>query len=79
MLVISRKVGESVIIADSIRVTIISASNDKITMGIEAPKDVQIIRSELFETIAANQASAGKIDPANVQDLAGLLKKQNNE
>ncbi len=75
MLVISRKVGESVIISDNIKVTVLSVSSDKITIGIDAPKEIQIVRQELFDTIEANQASAEKIASSNYKGLADLLKK----
>lgn len=51
MLVLSRKLNESVIINDSIRVTIVEIRGDKIRLGIEAPKDVPVHRSEIYEAI----------------------------
>jgi len=78
MLVISRKVGESILIADNIKVTIISQGSDKITIGIDAPKDIKIIREELLETIEANKASNEKIDQTNYQGIAALLKNTKN-
>lgn len=78
MLVISRKVGESILISDNIKVTIIAQGNDKITIGIDAPKDIKIIRDELLETIEANKASNEKIAQSNYQGIAALLKNNKN-
>ena len=47
MLVLSRKEGESIVIAGDIRVTILRTNGRKISLGIEAPEDVRIRRSEL--------------------------------
>ena len=47
MLVLSRKVGESILISESIRVTVVQASNGRIRMGIDAPPDVKVLREEL--------------------------------
>ena len=50
MLVLSRKVGESILISESIRVTVVqSANNGRIRLGIEAPPEVIVLREELTE------------------------------
>ena len=47
MLVLSRREGEKIIIGDSVTVTIVRLSGEKVRLGIEAPEDVLILRSEL--------------------------------
>jgi len=47
MLVLSRKNGESIIIGDDIRVTVLESRNNRVKIGITAPKDVDIYREEL--------------------------------
>jgi carbon storage regulator (csrA) len=54
MLVISRKTSESFTIGDDIVIKILEVSGDKIKIGIEAPKDVKVMRSEILETIRSN-------------------------
>lgn len=49
MLVLSRKIGERITIGDNIRLTIIDIDRGKIRLGIEAPRDVPVFRSELIE------------------------------
>jgi carbon storage regulator len=58
MLIISRKSGESFLIDDSIEVTVLDVSNDKIKIGISAPQHIKIIRKELKETESANLEAA---------------------
>lgn len=50
MLVLSRKEGEQLIIGDNITLVISRISGNRVTIGIEAPKDVKIVRSELTDT-----------------------------
>lgn len=78
MLVISRKAGESIVISDQIRVTVLSLSSDKVTIGIDAPKDIRIIREELAETIEANKISGEKSGQTDYQGIAVLLKNKKN-
>jgi len=74
MLVISRKAGESLILSENIKITVVSVSSDKVSIGIEAPKDIKIVREELLETIEANKESAQGTDQKDYKNIASLLK-----
>lgn len=78
MLVISRKVGESLVLSDQIRITVTALSNDKVTIGIEAPKEIRIVREELLDTIEANKASSEKLQQTDYQGIAALIKNNKN-
>lgn len=49
MLVLSRKQDQTVLIGDNIKVTVLKVQGKSIRIGIEAPKDIRILRGELFE------------------------------
>ena len=49
MLVISRKEGEALFVGDDIRIVVVRIEEDKIRLGIEAPRDVVILREEHLE------------------------------
>lgn len=51
MLVLSRKLNESIIIDNQIKITIVEIRGDKIRLGIEAPKHVSVHRREIYEAI----------------------------
>lgn len=55
MLVLSRKVGEKVVINGNVTVEIVRIQGNRITIGIEAPSDVKILRGELAEPKAKTQ------------------------
>jgi carbon storage regulator len=47
MLILSRKVGEKIVIGDGITVVVSRVSGDRVTLGLEAPPEVRILRGEL--------------------------------
>lgn len=51
MLILTRKVGETIVINDNIRVTVLQVKSGQVRLGIEAPKDVSVHRQEIQERI----------------------------
>lgn len=56
MLVLSRKLNESIVIDDNIVITIVEIRGDKVRLGIQAPREVPVHRSEVHAAIHAEQA-----------------------
>ncbi len=75
MLVVTRKQDESLIIADNIEITVLEIGKDKIKIGINAPKEVKIIRSELKYARQNNEQAAKASESA----IAQLLKSHKQE
>ena len=67
MLVLSRKKDESIVIDDQIVITVVEIRGDKVRLGIQAPKEVPVHRSEVHAAIQAEQAKAeaGKVSQAD--------------
>ena len=76
MLVISRKTGEGLRIGDNIILQVVSISGDKVTLAIDAPKDITIMRDELIQTIEANQSSSQIPAEGNYSSLAEFMKSK---
>lgn len=53
MLVLSRKLNESLVINGNITVTVVEVRGDKVRLGVDAPKDVPVHRQEIFDKIHA--------------------------
>ena len=62
MLILTRKVGESIVINDDIKVTILGVKGMQVRIGIDAPKDVQVHREEIFKRIQAGNPAPEKAD-----------------
>lgn len=48
MLVLSRKAGEAIVLAGNIKIQVLGVENDRVKLGVEAPPDVLVLRSELL-------------------------------
>jgi carbon storage regulator len=73
MLVLSRKINQSVMIGDDIQVIVLETKGDTAKLGIVAPADVKVFRQEIYLAIKAeNQKSA---QPAAVDAASSLLKQ----
>lgn len=71
MLVITRKIGESVLIGDDIEVTISKIDDGSVKIGINAPKEVGILRKELYKEVEEENKEAANGD---VNLLKNVLK-----
>ncbi|HEX2853419.1 MAG TPA: carbon storage regulator CsrA [Opitutaceae bacterium] len=73
MLVLSRKVNETIVIGDNIEIRITRIEGDVVKIGIDAPRDIKIYRKEVLTDIAnSNQAAA--VRHASTNDLPTLPK-----
>ena len=71
MLVVTRKTDESLIISDNIEITVLEIGKDKVKIGINAPKEIKVIRSELKDARQTNEQAAHSSGSA----IAELLKQ----
>lgn len=72
MLVLTRKNGETFKIGDDIEITVISSKNDQVKIGIKAPKNIEILRKEIYEQIQEENQQASK----DITNLLMNLKAQ---
>ncbi len=58
MLVLSRKVNQSIMVGDNVRVVVVAVDRDQVKLGIEAPREIAVHRSEIYEEIQRTNRSA---------------------
>ncbi len=76
MLVLSRRVGESIVIGDDVTVTVLEVRGDVVRIGIAAPRSVAVHREELLRELAeSNRASASPSEDA-IASLAQAVQKR---
>ncbi len=62
MLVLTRKLNQSIMIGDDVEVTVLSVDGAKVRLGIQAPGDVPIFRAEIYVEIQRERRGAGRQD-----------------
>ncbi|MED3979281.1 carbon storage regulator CsrA [Priestia megaterium] len=76
MLVLTRKLNETIKIGDEIEVTVLAVNGDQVKLGIQAPKSVDIHRQEIYEEIRNENKSASQITLYAIDMLKQLPKKK---
>ncbi len=80
MLVISRKIDESITIGDNIVVTILGIEGDRIKIGINAPREMIILREEIFQAVQdqvkIQELLAESSKPETLEQLRELLASE---
>jgi carbon storage regulator len=72
MLVLTRKTGEAIQIGEDIEISVVSVKGDQVKLGINAPKNVEIHRKEIYLTIQDENAEASK----GIDNLLNILPKK---
>ena len=57
MLILTRRITESVIIADNVKITVLGVKGNQVRLGIDAPKDVSVHREEIYQRILTEKES----------------------
>lgn len=69
MLVLTRKVNQSIVIGDNIEVVVLEVRGEQVRIGIKAPRDVTVHRKEIFDQIVEENQAASQTDLGDVPDL----------
>ncbi|MEO6503044.1 MAG: carbon storage regulator CsrA [Jatrophihabitantaceae bacterium] len=73
MLILTRRVGESIVVGDDIVLTVFEVRGDAVRIGIEAPRSVKVNRKEIYEEIQRSNAQAVSSSDDAVDALRGAL------
>ncbi|WP_432491061.1 carbon storage regulator CsrA [Kineococcus auxinigenes] len=75
MLVLTRKAGESVVIGDEIVVRVLEVRGDVVRVGIEAPREVQVHRQEVYDAVREANLAAASASEESVSALQDLVRR----
>jgi carbon storage regulator len=73
MLVLTRKANQSIMIGDTIEVSVLSVLGEKVRLGIQAPRDVPVFRKEVFLEIQAQNLEAAESSKEALDQALGMM------
>lgn len=74
MLVLTRKIGEGIVIGDDVSITIVEMKGGNIRLGIDAPRDKKIYRREVYDRIVQENRDAANWNMIDLDNLSDNLK-----
>lgn len=79
MLVLTRKANQSIMIGDSIEISVLSVLGEKVRLGIQAPRDVPVFRKEVFLEIQAQNLEAAGATKEALDQALGMMGEAEKE
>ena len=73
MLVLTRKLNQSIMIGDDIEVSVLAIAGDKVRIGIQAPREIPVFRIEVYREIKEQTMAAGSSERAEVDEALKRL------
>lgn len=70
MLILTRRVGETVVIGDNIDVTVLGVKGNQVRLGVKAPREIAVHREEIYERICQEQEEPAESPVRVVQAVA---------
>ena len=72
MLILTRKLGESITIGDDIKITFLEAKGKQVKLGIEAPAHIAVHRAEIYQLIREQNIQAAKVESIEKETLPNI-------
>lgn len=76
MLVLTRKENEKIKIGEEVFVTVLSVEGNNVKIGIDAPREITILRMEVFEQIQKENIESAQKELGDIADAAALIKQK---
>ncbi len=76
MLILTRKINQSIMIGDQIEIVVVEVRGDQVKLGIKAPKNVSVHRSEVYKEIQEQNKKASKsLNLETIKNIEQIFKK----
>jgi carbon storage regulator len=72
MLILARRIGESIVIGDQVEVSVVDIKGDQVKLGINAPRAIPVFRREVYQAIQEENRRAAAAAPDTLPQLEGL-------
>lgn len=79
MLVLTRKINESIMIGDDVEVVVVEVKGDQIKLGVRAPRSLSVHRAEVYNNMKEQNIQAASHTPQSLSALDQLLKKKDKK
>lgn len=76
MLILTRKLGESITIGDDIKIQVLEIKGKQVRLGIQAPKKYSIHREEIYQRIQEENKLAAQHSPLSLKSISEIWKKK---
>ncbi len=74
MLILTRKLGESIVIGENVQLSVVEINKNNIKIGINAPKNITIYREEVFKKITEENKMASTSGIVDLTDISNIIK-----
>lgn len=76
MLVLKRKIGESIMVGEDIEIVLLDRDGDTVKIGVEAPRSIRVFRKEIFEEIKQANRTALQTESGTLDMLRQMMKNK---